>query len=481
MDELRETGKFKAWIKNPYNLALIAILLFAFGIRIYYLNLSSNQALWWDEAEYGSAAKHIASGAPEWIGSGRGPLYPLAASVFYLLGLGEIGVKFFQIILATLIVLITYLLVKKLYDKKTAILTAGLSAVFWTTIFWSIRLGTDFQAFFFQLLTILFFFNYLDDEKPKSLILSAVFFIIAFFTRTQSFLIVAVLFLLFLAVKGKVILQNKKILLSGIVLIAGFVLFILTIGKSLFIKPNLDFPIAWNAFSFISSFLNPILLIVSFLGLIAFLINIVISFDLIKTSKESKSDFFLLLILIIWFGFFVFYIRAAEDRWLLMTSLPIFIIVSKGMILIYNFIRKYSKFIAIAAIILLMAAGSYFEIMQADGIIKSKRDSYSQVKEAGVWIKDNSNKGDIIFDVSAPQNTYYSERETVNYAGWNITEFEDKVQELKPRFLVASQFEVHPDWTNDWMQTNNESKPVKVLYDIKEKEKPVLVIYEFNK
>lgn len=482
MEELRETGKFKAWIKNPYNLALIAILLFALGMRLYYLNLASNQPLWWDESEYASAAQHYALGTPAWSSFSRTLLWPVLASPLYLLGIGEIGMKFLEIIFVVISIFVLWLITKKLYDGKTAILTAALSAVFWVTTFWSIRIGTDFPAFLLQLLTILFFFRYLDDNKSKNLSIAAAFVILAFLMRTQSFLLIATLGIFYLFVKGKTLLQNKKLVLLSIIALACFALFILTIGKSMLIKPNLDQPIYWGTFSFIGAYLNPLLLVIFFIGLIIFLIHIVLSLDIIKTNKESKSDFFLLLILILWFGFFTFYIRAAEDRWLLMTSLPIFIIVSKGLMLIYDFIKKYSKAIAVIAIVLLLAAGSYFEVQQADSIIKLKKDTYIQVKEAALWVKDNSVKGDIIFSVSAPQTNYYSGRETINYGGFsNETDFEDKIQEFKPKFLTVSVFETHPSWIYDWPQKNNETvQPVQAYYLDNEQKQLALVIYKFK-
>jgi hypothetical protein len=288
--------------------------------------------------------------------------------------------------------------------------------------------------------------------------------------------------LLYLAVKGKTLLQNKKIIALGAVIIVGFVLFLLTIGKSLFIKPNLNLPISWSTFLFVGEYLNPLLLVIFFIGLIIFLMRIVIGLDLVKTNKETRSDLFLLLILVIWFGFFAFYIRGGDDRWLLMTSLPIFIIISKGLMLIYNFVKKYSKAIAIIAVLLLLGIGAYYEIQHADQIIKMKKDSYLQVEQAGLWIKENSNKNAVVFSVSAPQTAYYSERETVNYAGFkDQAEFEEQVKSLKPEYLTISVFESHPSWIFAWPQIHNDTiLPVKAYYLDAEQKQMALVIYKFS-
>jgi 4-amino-4-deoxy-L-arabinose transferase-like glycosyltransferase len=494
MEELGGTDKkerLKAWVKNPHNWALIGIILFALIIRLHFFSISSNQALWWDESEYASSAKHIAMGTPEWMGGTRVPLFPIIASFFYLTGIGEAGVKIFEILLASASVFLIYLITKKLYDKRVAVLTAILSSVFWVTIFWAPRVTTDITAFFLQLLSILFFFNYLEDSKPKSIILASVFIVLAFLVRTQTVLLIAALLLLYLIIKGKEILQHKKLIFGAIIAVIALALFLLTIGKSLFMKffisPNLSWPVAWNTFSFVPAYLNSLLLVIFLFGLALFLVRIVISFDLIKTNKESKSDLFLLIVLIIWFGFFAFYIRAAEDRWLLLVSLPVFIIISKGLMTIYNFIRKYSKAAAVILIILLLGIGSYFELQNADTIVRSKIDSYMPVKEAGLWLKDNSAKGDIIISASLPQMTYYSERKIedfyVNGSNENESAFNDKISMLKPRYLVVSLFEpgFTPKWAFDWPQKHNETAvPVKAYFLDAEQKNVALVIYELK-
>ncbi|MEM3074692.1 MAG: hypothetical protein QW727_02000 [Candidatus Pacearchaeota archaeon] len=52
--------KIKNWLSDKHNLVLFGILIFAFIIRLYYFALTKNQPLWWDEAEYMSAAKSYA-------------------------------------------------------------------------------------------------------------------------------------------------------------------------------------------------------------------------------------------------------------------------------------------------------------------------------------------------------------------------------------------------------------------------------------
>jgi len=55
--EQRKT-KIKSWLKNPYNLALVGLLIIAFAVRLYYFSITKDQAVWWDEAEYLLKAKN---------------------------------------------------------------------------------------------------------------------------------------------------------------------------------------------------------------------------------------------------------------------------------------------------------------------------------------------------------------------------------------------------------------------------------------
>jgi len=42
--------KIKIWLKDPYNLVILGVIIFAFAIRLYYFSLTKNQPRWWDEA-----------------------------------------------------------------------------------------------------------------------------------------------------------------------------------------------------------------------------------------------------------------------------------------------------------------------------------------------------------------------------------------------------------------------------------------------
>ena len=112
----------------------------------------------------------------------------------------------------------------------------------------------------------------------------------------------------------------------------------------------------------------------------------------------------------------------------------------------------------------------------ANQLTENKKASYLEVKQAGLWLKENSNPEDIIITASGPQIAYYSERST--YTQGNETGFPEMIKELKPRFLILSIFESHPEWLLQYPQEHQDTlTPIKAY---QQNEQPVLIIYEFK-
>ena len=129
--------------------------------------------------------------------------------------------------------------------------------------------------------------------------------------------------------------------------------------------------------------------------------------------------------------------------------------------------------------VLLILVGGYFQITRASEIINAKKDSYLEVKEASLWIKENSNPEDIIFSKSSTQMTYYAQRHIYGFGG-NETEFKEEVKKHKPKYIVFSVFEPHgitleyPDKFKDSLI------PVKSYASPQDSNAYTLVIYEFK-
>lgn len=123
-----------------------------------------------------------------------------------------------------------------------------------------------------------------------------------------------------------------------------------------------------------------------------------------------------------------------------------FILGAKGMDKTYFWLKAKSKILAISFMIVVVAVllyGAYLNINMAHQNIYSKKDSYSEVKDAALWIKQNSLEKDIILSMSRPQTIYYAERTTYQMAE-NVTDFEKQIDNAS--FLIISVFEKHEPW-----------------------------------
>ena len=105
------------------------------------------------------------------------------------------------------------------------------------------------------------------------------------------------------------------------------------------------------------------------------------------------------------------------------------------------------------------------------------------MREAALWMKDNSDKGDIIFTLSHPQTSYYSERKVISYSlAKNDSDLENMIREYKPKYLTISVFERHPEFVYTYPERHNNTLiPVKV-YTMQTDQgvRPVLVVYEID-
>ena len=180
----------KEFFKDKYNLALLAILLLAFVIRIKYFNI--NTGLWWDEAEYLNTAKHWIFKIPLDLNPQRPPLFSLLIAFLYMLKANEAVIRFILVLIPSfLTVLFTYLTGKLLYNKKIALIASFIMSVFWLLIFNTTRVHTDALALFLYVLAIYLFFRYyIKEYKRKFIWLIGPILALSFLTRLSSILII---------------------------------------------------------------------------------------------------------------------------------------------------------------------------------------------------------------------------------------------------------------------------------------------------
>jgi 4-amino-4-deoxy-L-arabinose transferase-like glycosyltransferase len=485
--------KINNWLKNPSNLALLGILIISFIILIYYFNLTRSQPLWWDEAEYMSIASKWAFGIPYEVSPQRPVLFPFFEFLLLKLSLSELLIKFILVLIpAWLCVLLTYLFVKDLYDIKVALIASFITSVSWIHLFYASRLMTDAIGLVFGLLALLFFWKGYIKKQSKYFIWFTGFFIgLSLLIRLTGIMYGAVILIFVLFTDKFKFIKNKDLwIMFGIFLLTIFPLFIwdyTTYSNPLAFRSGYGGPqgssLGWWMFQLFFDYPELGFFIFFLIGFVA-LIPFFISLDqiILGKSHERRNDLFIIISIVFTLAFFIYFVRQGENRWLILMSIGIFVLCAKGIILVYDLVHKnVSKTLALIIILILLPFGAYFQLNHTDQIIKGKIDSYQQVKDSGLWLKENSNKTDIIISASNPQHTYYAQRKVLSYPV-NESDFSGYISKNNPRYLVVSIFEPSvSQWTYDWPQRhNNTLMPVKVYYLDPQQQQVAMVIYEFN-
>ena len=422
---------------------------------------------------------------------------PLIFAFFMKLNLGyELIYRLIETIISALGLVFIYLTAKELFNKEVGIASTLLLSVFYLHLFYTDRLLLDIIAPTFWLISLYFFTTgYLIKKDNKKFYLASLFAAIGVFFYNQT-IAIFILYLIFLLIIEKLnLFKEKRFYIFGLVALITFLPnFILNqilyknpiefITTGISVGNVLTSNYLQNVMIYINYFpryLGIILLILFLVSIILVFYKLIIGIDLLikKPDLELKKYLLLLLWLVLPFLIIIKIVGHFEDRYLMPVFIPIFIICSLGLYKIKQFLVKPSnKSIIYAIIILLLILISYGQIKQADQIINAKKDSYKELKDAGLWIKENSMPEDKILTSNIPILPYYSERQ--------IIPFPEKEEQLipliikeKPKYILISVFTGNPNYINN-LGTYTMLKPVQ---GYKLNGNPVLVIFaiEYNK
>ena len=511
-----EKEKIREFLKSKENLFLVLLILFVTIVRLYYFFRLGAQPIWWDEGDYLAISKVWSLGmdTPEWWShfTGMRPLFlPIIWVIFFKLGLGELSIRFFTILLPSLATIyITYLLGKDLYNKRIGLISGFMMGVYWVFFFYSFRLLTDIPSVCFGMLCVYFFWSfYIKKHKNFGLYLSILFGVLAFSTRFPLALVLLTCAIYLLFIKKFSILKDKTVWKA-----AGFLLLCLSPYLIYFVLTKFKLfqfyfgegaisikqPIAWHIFPMLGSFLHSFWLIALLIGLL-FLVPLILGFDVFwkQKNKSLNADFFVFLWLFIHLFFYVIIFRVANDRWLLMLMPAIFFIASKAIMFVYDFVKKYSKELAIVVIMVLLLGGAYQNLKHGIELTELKKTTYNEIKLGGLWLKENTSPDAKIITSSVVQNQYYSERQSygfgVNDTIWrNCTDlygklsedeycqqetekdFNKKLKEMNPDYLIVSVFE--PVFTPQWAYTYPQRYNLTPVVAFPNNQQPMLVIYK---
>ena len=490
--------KIDKYLDDKRNLVLIGLLVFAFFIRLYYFFLTKNQPLWWDEAEYLLEARHLAIGTPNtgW-GMVRPILFTWIATLFFKVGLGEISLRVLMLVISFFGVFLVYLVGKEIYDKNVGLIAAFIISVFYMSLFYSARMLVEVPSLTAGLLLVYVFYKGYVKNKNKHLIwflgpISAICFMLKYTTAIFALIIIA-----YLLITEKLnFLKNRNLWIAVVLgfitllpyLIWNWVVYggpLTSLNAALFgISPadrNQELSqVVLTHIKSIPNYLHSIFLIMFIIGL-STLYKLTIGFDLInkKEHQNLRSDLFIFIWVIFTFITAAVIIDIYEDRYIMGIFPAMFFITAKGILLIYEKIKKNSKIIAISIILIIMAIGGYQLLNHSDDIIKIKLYSYIDFKLAGTWIKENSKPDDIIVGSGVPQLTYYTERAVYGMVSKEEDFEESWINEKKPKYFILSVLELSADWAYSYPERNKDRLiPVKV-YSANNKD-PTTVVYEIK-
>ncbi len=511
-----------SWIKDNYDKVFIVILILAFIIRFWIFLKTMNQPLWWDTASYLATAKQWGLGLnvnSVWYFR-RGFLWALIPAIFFKLGLGETGIRFATVLFSTGIVAVSYFLIRDMFSKKIALFTSLIMTFSWVYLFFAGRPMTSTPASFFILLSLFFFWKgYVQKKGNKFIYLFGLFFALSVLTRMQ-YLMFAPVFAIYVFTKEKFkLFKNKHLWIAVIIFSLTFlphaILYSQHFGNFLLdmltyyvripglTQPGSISPIAKadiHLFKFITDLpyaLSKPIFALFFIGLFCYFIDMFLGIDKIFKNPEVQKKifiFFWLLIPLLVLGYMSPY---PQQRYLMPLYPFLFAIAVIPLFKVGDLFKSKSKAkdIIIFALVLLLVTYPTFSLVQnsqsnlawANSLIDNKINSYGEVMQAGIWMKENSETGDIVISESYPQTAYYSERSTFAFSGkgnpelhveQNEEEFNEFIKLNKPKYMMISIFQVHPEWVYTYPEKHQELLvPVQVY---SQGEQPVLVIYTFN-
>jgi len=508
------TEKIKEWFKDRYNLLFIAILLFAFILRIKYFDINS-LSLWWDEATYLAAGRYWAFGDTLWaVEAARPPFFMLLIALFFKLGFNELLIRFFTVVVPSLfIVVFTYLLGKELYDKKVGLIAALLAAVSWMFLVNIARAHSDLLAGALGLAAIYFFWKgYVNVEKKNTfyLFLCGVFLGLGFMTRLSNLLVIGIIGLYLLITEQYKFLKHKQIWFAGLFLVLAVLPYFIW-GKLHYgsylpwlgqygagAEAAAAKPLAWNVFSVIKTYLSPqlffgggqdfIFYLLFFVGLIISL-KFLLGIDLVvkNKSKELNADLMTVLMVVATIMFFVVIQRDLGDpRWQMFAAPAIFLIVARGIIWIYEIFKQYSSVAVIVVLGILLFVGSVSQIAQAHAILNGQKNDQAGIKSAAEWIKANSAKGQWILSNNIhAEMTYWVDRPTRGFGLYDNGTFE-VIDELKPTYLVVTGYFQSLPWTYEYPGKYPERFEPVAIFDAEGKpvtsqeQRPIIMIYRIK-
>jgi hypothetical protein len=348
---------------------------------------------------------------------------------------------------------LTYRLGARIAGAHAAAVGAGLFSVFYLQLFYSTRVMTEIPHLALCLLATELFLS----GKRRRVLLSVPVIAVATLLRFPAALTLAVLVPYdALALRGRT-LRSRPFLISlaigGLIAVPYLIWAAATYG---------DPSHAWKASRYLMPALGPLARLEGLgfcfawlwasLGWI--LCGLVLGGGVLlairsPTIASEASPAKPGLLLALWAGiptaYFGLFVRPVQDRYLITAIPALFILTGHAIIAGGHLLARGRPKVGRAVSLAAAVAAAVFLLRDADTSIRSKVDSYSGLREAGRWLKENSEADARVMSLSVAQLTYYSERAGVPLApGPEAAAL--FLREKGERYLVLSRYEGNPPW-----------------------------------
>ncbi len=447
--------ELKVLFKDKYNLAFLAILITAIFLRLRYFFIES---VWTDEALYGWYGYQILHN-PAFLFSEEfakvvSYLPSLVSAFFNIFTNSFFAGKLMTLIFGVFGIILIYLLGTELKDKFVGLLATimlSFNSLYW---FLTNRILLDVPLTTMFTLTAFCLIKYEKTKTKFWFIFLMVSSALTIYTKSAGILILPFLALYFiLTYRTRIfsLLKRKEVWIGILVFLMAISFFVIinithfggltahslkevsaTIEISMWepIK-TLPFILTWYTIPFL------------ILGLL---------FSLIYRKKEH---FLLLSWLVVFLGFFTFVNPNIVPRYLIPIVPAAFLISALAISELRVYIKKIgnvdiNQWIVVAVILLLMVPA----YIQGNNLVKSKSYTYTGFKEAGEWLKLNTEPDATIFTDSTRTLRLFSGKEFGIYGGElerPAKEKKDFEEQLKkedlPVYLVVDVWEyIQPGW-----------------------------------
>ncbi|MFH0971183.1 MAG: glycosyltransferase family 39 protein [Candidatus Micrarchaeota archaeon] len=438
-----------------------AIILGLAGFFLSYYTTNGNGAYWWDEGEYGILSRSLSTngffgffGAPSF----RSPMLPEFIAIFRAL-VGNLAwsvtIPFFSAMSAMVI----FIIGKKLYDWKAGII-AGVAMLFSSLyIFYSGRMLTEIVGVFFSALSIYFFYQAFETNRKRDFILATLFIACGFLVFYRYLMVIAGMGLFAIIFRFSGLLKNwKNLLMSGALLLVILLpLFVYSttyygspqgmfttqyLGQSQ-VEPTEWFIYGGGQWMIFHIFSNELLV---------FLLIMAMIYALLFSKREL--GYLSLMFLIIFISASVL-LNHKEDRYLLpmfpVAYLAVGVFSAEIITKAYRGIRGFGlegqkseiaafKMLGGVIVIVMLYYATFGNITPAFSLYESKKPSFGEVKQAAIFVRDNSLPDEVLMTDSVTA-MFHSERPSIGFPPANITAMLDDVKTKKPSYLIIDVYE----------------------------------------